>query len=170
MEQKMNRRCHLLPGLVAFAIFASAMFAAVPAAAQVNVNLPWIRATALKSAPVFMQIEAHAAGNVALVGATSPLAKSIAIVDPAPHKTGPSMRALKRLDIAAGTSVVLKPGTPQLMMIGVARPLKLGTHVPLTLIFELPGGAPLSVNISAEVVKANAKTAVDHEHEHQHSH
>jgi copper(I)-binding protein len=169
-KQKINRARRALRRLGTFAILAAAIFAAAPAAAQVNVNLPWIRATAQKSAPVFMQLEAHAAGDVALVGAASPLAKSVAIVDPAPRKDGSGMRALKRLDIPAGTSVALKPGTVQLALIGVAHPLKLGSHVPLTLIFELPGGAPLSVDISAEVVKANAKTAADHDLEHQHSH
>lgn len=114
-----------------------------------------------------MQLEAHAAAGVALTGASSPLAKSVAIVDPRPGKGGKGPRTLDRLDVAAGSGLVLKPGKPQLMMTGLTQPLRQGGHVPLTLNFETATG-PLSVDISAEVQSAHAKTAIDHEFEHHH--
>ncbi len=142
---------------------AAALFASVPAAAQVNVNLPWIRATTQKSVPVYMQLEAHAGGEIVLTGATSPAAQSVRIITP-------RGRAASRLTVAAGAKRVLKPGAPHLLLIGVAQPMNKGGHVPLTLIFEVPGGTPLRVEISAEIVDAHDKTAVDHEHQHQHEH
>jgi periplasmic copper chaperone A len=150
-------------------VAAGLLLAALPAAAQVNVTLPWVRATTQKSAVVFLQLEAHAAAGVALTGATSPLAKSVAIVEPRRHPGGTNMHAVQRLEVAAGSKLELKPGKPQLMLTGLTQPLIQGDHIPLTLNFDTPGG-PLAVDISAEVVAKHAKTAIDHEHEHEHEH
>lgn len=132
-----------------------------PVAAQVNVNLPWVRATTQKSASVYMQLEAHAGAEVALTGAVSPIAKSVRII---------RGRETQRLEVAPGSSLVLKPGAAHLLLLGLREPLAKGGHVPLTLTFEVPGTAPLAVDISAEVVGAHDKTAIDHEHEHSHQH
>jgi copper(I)-binding protein len=143
--------------------------AALPAAAQVNVTLPWVRATTQKNAAVFLQLEAHAAAGVALTGASSPIAKSVAIVEPRRHPGGTDMHPVPRLEVAAGSKLELKPGKPQLMLTGLTQPLIKGGHVPLSLNFETAGG-PLSVDISAEVEAKHAKTAIDHEYEHDHEH
>ena len=150
-----------------FCLALVALVIALPAIAQVNVTLPWVRATTQKSAAVFMQLESHAAAGVALTGASSPLAKSVAIVEPRRHPGGTNMHALQRVEVAAGSSLVLKPGAVQLMLIGLTQPLKKGEHAPLTLNFETASG-PLAVDISAEVESAHAKTAIDHEYEHHH--
>jgi copper(I)-binding protein len=147
----------------------ASLAAALPAAAQVNVTLPWVRATTQNNAAVFLQLEAHSAAGVALTGASSPIAKSVAIVEPRRHPGGTSMRAVQKLEIAAGSKLELKPGKPQLMLSGLTQPLIKGGHVPLTLNFETPGG-PLTVDISAEVEAKHAKTAIDHEYEHDHQH
>src|SRR5471030_1694029 len=96
----------------------AALAAALPAAAQVNVTLPWVRATTQKSAAVFLQLEAHAAAGVALTGASSPRATSVTIVEPRRHPGGTNMRAVQRLEVAAGSKLELKPGKPQLMLAG----------------------------------------------------
>jgi copper(I)-binding protein len=152
-------------------IFVTAilLLAALPAAAQVNVTLPWARATTQKNAAVFMQLEAHAGAGVTLTGAASPIAKSVAIVEPLRHPGGTNMHAVQRLDIAAGSTLVLKPGKPQLMLIGLTQPLVKGEHVPLTLSFATDHGS-VNVDVSAEIEGAHAKTAIDHEFEHQHQH
>jgi periplasmic copper chaperone A len=157
----MNRTFRLNDWLAVALLFFSAS-----AAAQVNVNLPWIRATTHKSAAVYLQLEAHAAGGVALTGATSAIAKSVKIVavPPAPHGSP------AKLDVAAGASLVLKPGGPHLLLVGVQQRLKRGGHVPLTLTFEPAGAPPLTVDISAEVVGPHDMSAVDHEKEHHHEH
>src|ERR1700691_951802 len=114
--------------------------AALPAAAQINVTLPWVRATMEKSAAVFLQLEAHAAAGVALTGASSPIAKSVTIVEPRRHPGGTNMHAVQRLELAAGSKLGLKPGKPQLILTGLTQPLIQGDHIPLTLNFETPGG------------------------------
>ena len=133
---------------------------------QVNINLPWVRATAgvQKSAAVYMKLEAHVTGRVALIGASSPLARSIEIRVPGKAKIGPAHLASTRIDVAAGSSVLLKPGAPHLMLVGLEHALKKGARVPLTLEFETQEQRRFSVNISAEVVSANAHSALDHHH------
>jgi copper(I)-binding protein len=149
----------VLPALLAAALLAQAG----AANAQVNVNLPWVRATTQKSAQVFMQIEAHAAAGVALIGASSSMAKTAAIVDA-------RGRGASRIEVAAGTKVVLKPGGPHVLLSGLTQKLRKGDRVPLNLTFEVPGGVPLVVGIHAEVVGAHDKTAIDHEKQHVHQH
>lgn len=149
------------------AALLGAITAAMPASAQVNVTLPWVRATTQKSAGVFMQLEAHAGSGVTLIGASSPIAKSVAIVDPRPRTTGAKAQVLQKLEVPAGSVLELKPGQPQLMLIGLTQHLKPGDHAALTLNFETANG-PLAVDVSAEVEKAHAKTAIDHEYEHHH--
>jgi periplasmic copper chaperone A len=149
-----------------YRLAATLLFFSASAAAQVNVNLPWIRATTHKSAAVYLQLEAHAAGDVALKGATSPIATSVRIVAVPPAPSG----VPARLEVAAGSSLVLKPGGPHLLLVGVRQQLKRGSHVPLTLTFEPANAPPRSVDISAEVVGPHDMTAVDHEKEHHHEH
>lgn len=133
------------------------------ALAQVNVNLPWVRATAQaqKSAAAYMKLEAHVTGGVALVGASSPLATSVEIRAAGKSRTKADV---SRLEIPAGNSVVLKPGGPHVMLVGLTHSLKKGGHVPLRLDFETNDAARFSVNISAAIVSAHAKTALDHHH------
>ncbi len=165
----MIRKRRVLPKVCTAGLLLGAIAIASDTAAQVNVTLPWVRATTQKSAAVFMQLEAHAAAKVALTGASSPLAKSIAIVDPRRHHGGHDAHTLQRLEVPAGATLVLKPGAPQLNLTGLTQPLKQGEHVPLTLNFDTTAG-PLAVDISAEVESAHAKTAIDHEFEHEHHH
>jgi copper(I)-binding protein len=131
--------------------------------AQVNVNLPWVRSTAQaqKSAAVYMKLEAHVTGSIALVGASSPLAKSVEIR--AARNSG-RKADVARLEIPAGSSVLLKPGAPHLMLVGLKQSLKKGGSVPLRLDFETKDAARFSVNITAAIVSANAKSALDHHH------
>jgi copper(I)-binding protein len=79
-------------------------------------------------------------------------------------KVGPPESAPARIDIAAGSGLLLKPGAPHLMLVGLRQSLKKGARVPLTLEFETQEQPRFSVNISAEVVGANAHSVLDHHH------
>ena len=131
------------------------------ACAQVNVNLPWVRATAQKSTAVYLRIEAQAAAAVALVDASSPAAKSAKII-------GPKGRPVEQLSVAAGSSLLLKPGSARILLSGVSQPLRRGERLPLTLVFAVPGNPALSLDISAEVVGPHDMSALDQEHTHHH--
>ena len=142
---------------------ALALCLAAPALAQVNVNLPWIRSTApsQNTAAVFMKLEAHAAQGVALVGASSPLAESVELRGPGRTARG---TGIARVEMRAGSSVLLKPGSTHLLLRGLKQPLRKGARVPLTLEFETGDARRIAVNVEAEVVGASAKSALDHHH------
>lgn len=78
------------------------------------------------------------------MGAGSPMAS------PAGMGTGGSMMGMQkmdRLEIPAGGSVELKPGSYHLMLIGLTRELKAGEKIDITLKFEKAG----DVKVTAEV-------------------
>jgi len=59
----------------------------------------------------------------------------------------------KGLEIPAGGSVTLAPGGFHLMMTGLKGPLKQGTSVPLTLVFEKAGR--IDVELAVEAIGAS---------------
>ena len=53
------------------------------------------------------------------------------------------------LPIPAGGSVVLKPGSYHVMLIGLKKPLTAGKKIPLTLTFEKSGNISVTVPVQA---------------------
>ncbi len=133
--------------------------------AQVNVMMPWVRGTVAgqKSTVVFMQLEAHQTGDVALIAASSPLARSVDMRETSPAKNATQSRTTQRLEIPAGSRLDLKPGRPHLVLVGLQRPIHRGEWVPLTLEFETKEARRFSVDVKAEAMTANAKS---HWHKH----
>ena len=62
----------------------------------------------------------------------------------------------KGLEIPAGGSVMLAPGGFHLMMTGLKAPLKQGTSVPVTLVFEKAG--KVDVELAVEAMGASHTT------------
>lgn len=58
-----------------------------------------------------------------------------------------TMRPVEGIDIPAGETIELKPGSYHIMLIGLQREIKPGEEYPLTLVFEIAG----SVIVDAEV-------------------
>ena len=146
-------------------LLLAGLLAATAVQAQVNVMMPWVRGTAAgqKSTAAFMQLEAHASGDVALIGARSPLAQSVELR--AAQRSGDStkMRPVQKLDIRAGKRLDLKPGRSELLLHGPGRPIKKGEMVPITLEFETADARRFTVEIQAEAMARNA-----HSHWHKH--
>jgi copper(I)-binding protein len=60
------------------------------------------------------------------------------------------MRELEKgLEIPAGGTVTLAPGGFHLMLIGLTAPLKAGTRVPVTLVFEKAGSIDIELDVQA---------------------
>ena len=123
-----------------FAAFLLAFFAG-SAWAQVEIEKPWIRATApgAKTAAGYMTLRNKSPQPDRLVGGASELA---AKVETHVHlKDGEilRMREVKGYDIPARGSFELKPGGAHLMLVDINRPLKEGDKVPVTLRFERAG-------------------------------
>jgi periplasmic copper chaperone A len=119
--------------------------------AQVNVSQAWVRATApgQTTAAVYMQIESKE--PAVLVSAASPVAKMAEAHETSVENGVTKMRAVERLALPAGKTVELKPGGYHIMLMGLAKPLRPGDKVPITLMLETPDRKHRNVTVRAQV-------------------
>jgi copper(I)-binding protein len=128
---------------VALAVFATSAWA------QVEIERPWIRATApgVKIAAGYLTVRNKSSSADRLVGGTSPVA---ARVETHVHiKDGDvlRMREVKGYEVPANGTLELKPGGAHLMFVEVKQPLKEGDKVPVTLRFERAGEITLNFDV-----------------------
>ena len=123
-------------------VLGIALFLVATAAwSQVEIERPWVRATApgAKVAAGYMTIHNKSASPDRLIGVTSPAA---ARVETHVHiRDGDilRMREVKGYDIPAGGSFELKPGGAHLMFVDIKQPFKEGDRIAATLRFEKAG-------------------------------
>lgn len=132
--------------------------------AQVTVTQAWVRATvpAQKATGAYMDI--RSAENASLVGASSPAAKIVEVHKMAMENNVMKMRAVKSLALPAGKPVQLKPGGGyHFMMVDLAKPLKKGDVVTITLTIEGKDRKRQTVEVRAEVRDLAAPPA-SHDH------
>jgi periplasmic copper chaperone A len=107
-----------------------------------KIGHPWARATA-PTAPAgggFLSVTNTGTVPDRLVSAQSAAADAIQIHEMKMDGDVMRMREVSQgLEIAPGATVTLAPGGFHLMMMGLKGPLKQGTKVPLTLVFEKAG-------------------------------
>ena len=139
--------CHM-PVLIAAAFFATL---AVPAAGQVSVSDAWVRGTVAGQMATGAFMKLTSSTDVTLVGAASPAAKIVEVHEMKQEGGMMKMNAVDRLPLPAGKSVELKPGGYHVMLMDLARPLKEGDVVPLTLTFVDKAGAKQAVEVRAAV-------------------
>jgi len=120
-----------------------------------EIDHPWARATA-PTAPAgggFLVVTNTGAAPDRLIAAHSPAADIVQIHEMKMDGTVMRMRQLEHgLEIPAGGSVTLAPGGFHLMLMGLKGPLKEGTRVPITLIFEKAGS--IDVELAVEAIAA----------------
>ncbi len=118
-------------------IFLTALFSTFSLAsyAQVTVTDPWVRATvpAQKATGAFMQLNSET--DTRLVAVSSPVARA-EIHEMAMKDNVMRMRQIAALDVPAGKTFALKPGSYHLMFFDLKNPIREGDVVPLTLVFE----------------------------------
>ena len=104
-------------------------------AADLEVKDAWARATVAgqKASGAFMTLTS--AKGAALVGGSSPLAKSVEIHEMKHEGEVMKMRAASRVELPAGKAVALT-GSYHIMLMGLSKELKAGDTVPLTLQIE----------------------------------
>ena len=109
------------------------------ARAEVTVKDAWVRGTvpAQTTTGAFMTLTSTA--DAKLVGAASPVAKTVEIHESMVHGGHAMMHEVENVALPAGKPVSLKPGGHHVMMMGLAKPLKAGDIVPLTLTIEEKG-------------------------------
>lgn len=127
--------------------------ALMPAAhASVTVEQAWVRATVpgQSVAAAYMKIHSSERG-AALVSVQTPVAQSAEIHAMSMSGGVMKMRPLTRLELPGDRAVELTPGGYHLMLMNVAKPLKEGEQVPLTLTIERQDKTRLQIEVRAPV-------------------
>jgi len=147
------------PRLLALA--ASLIFAATGAMAQtgtVEIKDAWARATpgGAQTAAVYATLTAPAGDRLTAV--STPAAQKADLHTMTMDNGVMKMRQIAGLDLPPGQAVTLKPGGYHVMLTGLAKPLKEGDSVTLTLTFEKAG----TREVSAPVQKVGAMGSDPH--------
>jgi copper(I)-binding protein len=143
--------------------------AAFTAHAQVEVSDAWVRATGQgqKATGVFMNLTAKKATR--LVGVKTDLTTSAEVHEMKMEKDVMKMQAVKALDLPAGKTVALKPGSYHVMLMDLSKPLDEGSPVVLTLLFEDAAGVKTQQEVNA-VAKKMAMGGKDKPQHGEHKH
>ncbi len=150
-----------------FVFLLLAALIASPSWAQLaKVDGVWVRGTVAgqNATGAFMTIVSSQ--DLSLVGASSPLAKTVEIHEMAMEGGVMRMRALKSLELPAGKRVEFKPGGYHIMLLGLAKPLAAGETVPIELTLVAKDKKFVRQSVSAEVRELG--TAVPEGHQHHH--
>ena len=143
--------------------------AAFTAHAQVEVSDAWVRATGQgqKATGVFMNLTAQKATR--LVGVKTDLTASAEVHEMKMEKDVMKMQAVKALDLPAGQTVALKPGSYHVMLMDLKAPVAEDSHVVLTLLFEDAAGVKTQKEVKA-VAKKMAMGGKDKPQHGEHKH
>jgi periplasmic copper chaperone A len=137
---------------------SAALIAGAPAAfaqgneASIVIEQPWARTTpaGALTGVVYMTLENKTNTADRLTGVSSDVATQVQIHEMAVVDGIMQMRQVTGgLPIAAGGSVILKPDSYHVMLIGLRRPLVAGETFPLTLTFANAGNISITVPVQA---------------------
>jgi hypothetical protein len=152
--------------LAKFIITAAMLFTPFAAThAQVTVDEPWVRATVAsqKATGAFMNLSASSSAR--LISAKSPAAAIVEIHEMVMEGNVMKMRAIPGIEIPAGQTLSLKPGSYHVMLIDLKQQIKAGDTVPITLVFEGLDKKQQSLEIKATARPLNSThSAAEHKH------
>ena len=149
-------------GLAALAL----MGVVLPALAQTTVSDAWVRASVphQQSTGAFMTLTADTDSK--LVGVSSPVAKTVQVHGMTMNGDVMSMHEAKVVELPAGKAVSLDPNGYHVMLIGLAKQVKEGEQVPLTLVIEDAKGGKQTLHVQAPVRPLTAGAGHGHAHMH----
>ena len=133
-------------------VFALATLSICACAQAVKVQDPWARATvqSQKNAGVFMSLTSPT--DAKLVGASSPVAALGEVHEMRLEGDVMKMRPLKGgLELSAGKTVELKPGSYHIMLMDLKTSLTKDTTIPLTLVFADAKGVETKTELTVPV-------------------
>jgi len=164
-----------LAALLAVVVIAGACSSGSAGAGKIEVSGAWARTSPMieGAGAAYMVIKNTGSDADALIGASSPAAKTTEVHETYVVEESPAasmdggmespaasmeggmgsggtmmgMRPIPRLDIPAGGSVELKPGSYHIMLIELVAPLKAGDKIDITLTFEKAG----EIKVTADV-------------------
>lgn len=138
------------------ALLAGCSGSAASPAAGITVTDAWARSSSAMASAGAAYATITNAGSAAdsLIGASSPAAATVevheTVVMGSPDASGGGMMGMQpvaRVEIPAGGSLQLKPGSYHVMLIGLVKDLKAGDTIDLTLKFEKAG----AITVKAQV-------------------
>tara|TARA_B100000678_G_scaffold211280_2_gene178865 strand:+ start:699 stop:1214 length:516 start_codon:yes stop_codon:yes gene_type:complete len=139
---------------------ADAPLEAEAATSEIAITAPWSRETAegQDAGGAFMTIANTGSGADRLTGGSTPVAGEVQVHTVDMTDGVMRMRQLEDgLEVPAGGSVTLKPGSFHIMLMQLTQPLEQGEAVPLTLTFEKAG--PVEVELVVEPVGSQGPDA-----------
>ncbi|EKT4523187.1 copper chaperone PCu(A)C [Pseudomonas putida] len=147
-------------GLAALAL----MGLALPALAQTTVSDAWVRASVphQQSTGAFMTLTADTDSK--LVSVASPVAKTAQVHEMTMNGDVMGMHEVKAVELPAGKAVSLDPSGYHVMLMGLAKQVKEGEQVPLTLVIEDAKGGKQTIEVQAPVRPLTAEAGHDHGH------
>lgn len=118
---------------------------------ELGVRHPWTRATppGAKLGVGYLEIRNSAREPDRLIGASTPIAQRVELHVLVREGDVVRMREVESLDVPARERLVLRPGGPHLMIVGLARPFVKGERVPLSLRFEKAGELRIELEVQA---------------------
>ena len=136
------------------AVFTSLAFAQTSNAnmdVKVDVKNAWVRSTVpgQMGTGAFMKLTAKV--GTQLVGVSSPVAGVGEVHEMKMDGDIMKMRAVPALDLPAGKTVELKPGSYHVMLMDLKQPLMKDSKVPLTLVFKDAKGVQTKLELSLPV-------------------
>ena len=139
------------------------LLAAFPLQAQMQVEKPWLRATApgAKVAGGYLVLRNTGAAADRLVAASSPAAAKIELHVHINDNGVMKMREVPGYDVPAKGSFELKPGGAHLMFVNIKAPFKSGDHIPVVLRFQRAGEVKVDFVVGDN---SPAKTESHHKH------
>ncbi|TMH26521.1 MAG: copper chaperone PCu(A)C [Betaproteobacteria bacterium] len=137
------------------------ILAATHAQAIFIVNQPWARPAARGgSTEVYMDLTSTE--GVMLIAVATDAAQAVFILQP-----GKAVKPTESVALKPGTLVALKPGSYRISLQRLARTLKLGDRVTLTLTIRDADGAEQQIPVNAEV---RLRSPIEDELAHKHRH
>lgn len=123
--------------------------------ADLKISAPWARASASKTAEAFLTIRNEGAEPERLMAISSPVAKRVELLRYEAIGGVNGAQTVKSIEIPPGKTITLAPAATVLSLIGLKRPLQVGSTVRLTLTFARNG----AVSVFARVAAAGATEA-----------
>jgi copper(I)-binding protein len=145
-NRKINFISIALAGLLAIILAGCSAAAAGP---QIVQHDAWGRPSPKMAGAgaVYVVIENKGGQADRLIGASSPAAAKVEVHESFMEGEVMKMRPVPAVDVPAGGTLELKPGSYHIMLIDPVKPLELGSHISVTLKFEKSGEIPLDVEI-----------------------
>ena len=144
----------MISRFVSAAALALAATSAFSADQAVQVDRPWVRATAPGQPASAGYMTLTAKDGAKLVGVATPVAAMSEVHEMKMDGDIMKMRPVSALDLPAGQPVELKPGGYHLMLMELKAPLAMDSTVPITLVFKDASGKEFRQDASLPVLSS----------------